>query len=106
MPAIHLTGSALGRDVQYPQSYDPGLLFPIERASNRDTLQRPGAWFGADIWNAYEVSWLNHRGLPQAAVARFTIPAESPFLIESKSFKLYLNSLTKSVTTAKKLSSS
>lgn len=84
----------LGREVVYPQAYDAGLLFPIERAPNRDTLQPPHPWYGADLWNAYEVSWLNARGLPRAAMARFSIPADSPRLIESKSFKLYLNSLT------------
>lgn len=84
----------LGRDVAYPERYDPGLLFPIERNANRRSLAIPGNWYGADIWNAYEISWLNRRGLPRAAMARFTIPADSPFLIESKSFKLYLNSLS------------
>src|SRR3546814_6038431 len=49
----------LGQDVSYPDAYDPKLLFPIDRATNRQTLQIPGPWFGADIWNAYEVSWLN-----------------------------------------------
>lgn len=83
----------LGREVAYPTTYDPSLLFPIERGSNRSGLNLPGRWYGADIWNAYEVSWLNPRGLPRAAMARFTLPADSPRLIESKSFKLYLNSL-------------
>lgn len=82
----------LGREVTYPQSYDASLLFPIERAGNRSSLKLPGSWYGADLWNAYEVSWLNSRGLPRAAMARFTVPADSPNLIESKSFKLYLNS--------------
>ncbi len=93
MPDNMLTDAPLGREVAYPRTYDPGLLFPIERAPNRETLHRPGPWHGADIWNAYEVSWLNPRGLPRAAMARFTVPADSPNLIESKSFKLYLNSL-------------
>lgn len=84
----------LGREVEYPERYDPGLLFPIDRNTNRQSLKIPGRWHGADIWNAYEISWLNRRGLPRAAMARFNIPADSPFLIESKSFKLYLNSLT------------
>ena len=47
---------------------------------------------GADAWTAYELSWLNARGKPQAAIARVTVPCESPHIIESKSFKLYLNS--------------
>src|SRR5690554_1041119 len=87
-----LSNAPLGRDVDYPRSYDPTLLFPIERETNRRSLQRPAHWYGADIWNGYEISWLNPRGLPRVAVARFTIPADSPRLIESKSFKLYLNS--------------
>lgn len=82
----------LGQDVSYPDSYDPGLLFPIDRAANRRSLEIPGPWHGADIWNAYEVSWLNQKGKPTAALARFVFPQESPMLIESKSFKLYLNS--------------
>jgi 7-cyano-7-deazaguanine reductase len=82
----------LGQDVSYPDSYDPGLLFPIDRALNRQSLKLPGPWFGADIWNAYEISWLNRKGKPTAALARFIVPHESPRLIESKSFKLYLNS--------------
>src|SRR3546814_8855523 len=79
-------------DVSYPDAFDPKLLFPIDRATNRQTLQIPGPWFGADIWNAYEVSWLNLKGKPLVALARFVVPQESPRLIESKSFKLYLNS--------------
>jgi len=93
MSDYKLNDLPLGREVAYPQAYDPTLLFPIERKSNRSTLRLPGPWHGADLWNAYEVSWLNQRGLPCAAIARFTIPADSPCLIESKSLKLYLNSL-------------
>lgn len=92
MPDSPLNQSLLGREVAYPDAYDASLLFPIARADTRATLQRPGPWHGADIWNAYEVSWLNARGLPRAAVARFSVPADSTSLIESKSFKLYLNS--------------
>lgn len=88
-----LNDTPLGREVEYPQAYDPRLLFPIERSQNRASLPFFGNWHGADIWNAYEMSWLNPRGLPRAAVARFIIPADSPQLIESKSFKLYLNSI-------------
>ena len=86
--------SLLGRPACYQAEYDASLLFPIPRQDKRneiginDTLP----FFGADIWNAYEVSWLNLRGKPQVAIATFIIPAESPHIIESKSFKLYLNS--------------
>ena len=87
----------LGQSTQYPQQYDPDLLFPIPRADNRKKLglHDSGAlpFVGVDIWNAFEVSWLNPNGKPQIALAEFHVPADSPHMIESKSFKLYLNSL-------------
>lgn len=92
MSVSTLNDTLLGREVSYPQTYDASLLFPIERQATRDTLDIPGAWHGTDIWNAYELSWLSARGLPRAAIGRFIIPAESRCLVESKSFKLYLNS--------------
>jgi len=49
-------------------------------------------FLGADLWTAYELSWLNPRGKPQVALAQVTVPCETPNIIESKSFKLYLNS--------------
>ncbi len=84
----------LGADTVYPAEYDPGLLFPIPRQDKRDELGLTSVlpFFGADIWNAYEVSWLNARGKPQIAIATVIVPADTPNLIESKSFKLYLNS--------------
>src|SRR3546814_11697921 len=82
----------LGQDVSYPDAYDPKLLFPIDRATNRQTLQIPGPCFGADIWNEYEVSWLNLKGKPLVALARFVVLQESPRLTDSISIKLYLNS--------------
>jgi len=87
-----LKDSPLGHDVVYPSRYDPSVLFGIERALNRRSLQTPEQWHGADIWNAYEMSWLNPKGKPVVAIARFVIPWNSPRIIESKSFKLYLNS--------------
>ena len=86
--------SPLGKTSAYRTDYAPELLFPIPRQAKRDELGLRGTlpFFGVDIWNGYELSWLNMRGKPQVAVARFTIPADSPNLIESKSFKLYLNS--------------
>lgn len=87
----------LGQQSAYPNHYDPGLLFPIPRAENRLKLGiAEGShlpFLGVDLWNAFELSWLNPKGKPQIALAEFAIPAESPFMIESKSFKLYLNSL-------------
>ena len=85
----------LGREVAYPAHYDPGLLFPIARSIGRTALGLPGAlpFAGHDRWHAYELSWLDGRGKPRVATATFTVPCESPNLIESKSLKLYLNSL-------------
>lgn len=86
----------LGKQVDYPQRYDPSVLVPIPRADNRKGLGITGdklPFVGADVWNAYELSWLNPRGKPQVGRGRFIFPCESPFLVESKSLKLYLNSL-------------
>lgn len=83
----------LGQTVNYPSHYDPSLLHAIARAPGRAALGLMESRFlGADIWHAYELSWLNPRGKPQVACARFVIPADSVNIIESKSFKLYLNS--------------
>lgn len=87
-----LIHAPLGKESAYPSAYDPTLLFPIEREPNRQTLGTVPSWQGADIWNAYEISWLNNKGKPIVATARFVVPHHSPRLIESKSFKLYLNS--------------
>jgi 7-cyano-7-deazaguanine reductase len=86
--------SPLGKPVKYSEHYDPSLLFPIERRPGRDAIGVPERlpFFGTDIWNAYELSWLNRRGKPQIAVATFIVPADSPRIVESKSFKLYLGS--------------
>jgi len=88
------TDSPLGKPSSYQSQYNPALLFPIERKPKRDELGIVGTppFYGVDFWNAYEVSWLNLRGKPQIAIASFTVPADSPNIIESKSFKLYLNS--------------
>ncbi len=85
----------LGREVAYPSRYDPALLFPIPRAAGRAELGIDAAlpFAGHDRWHAYELSWLDARGKPVAATATFAVPCESPHLVESKSLKLYLNSL-------------
>lgn len=88
-----MSNTPLGQNVSYPDTYDPGLLFSVPRDNNRQTLELPAAWYGADIWNAYEISWLNARGKPVVAMGQFTFAYDSPSLIESKSLKLYLNSL-------------
>jgi 7-cyano-7-deazaguanine reductase len=86
--------SPLGKNSAYQTQYAPELLFPIPRQQKRDELGLTGTlpFFGVDIWNAYELSWLNMRGKPQVAIATFLVPADSPNIVESKSFKLYLNS--------------
>src|SRR3954470_582982 len=86
--------SPLGKTSAYRTDYAPELLFPIPRQQKRDELGLQGTlpFFGVDIWNAYELSWLNLRGKPQVAIATITAPADSPNIVESKSFKLYLNS--------------
>lgn len=87
--------SPLGKTSPYLTQYAPGLLFPIARKAKRDELGIGGTvpFFGLDIWTAYELSWLNLRGKPQIAMASVSVPADSPNIVESKSFKLYLNSL-------------
>lgn len=93
------THSPLGKATEYRNTYTPSLLYPIPRQIKRDELGLNAAdlpFVGEDLWNAYELSWLNPRGKPVVAVATFRIPASSPCLIESKSFKLYLNSLNQS----------
>lgn len=86
--------SPLGKSSAYVTQYEPSLLFPIARQGKRDELGLKGTlpFYGVDIWNAYEVSWLNLRGKPQVAIVTVTVPADSPNIVESKSFKLYLNS--------------
>lgn len=88
--------SSLGREVAYPTQYDPTLLFPIPRQGARDEIGIAAdalPFVGHDRWHAYELSWLDARGKPRVATATLTVPCTSPCLIESKSLKLYLNSL-------------
>jgi 7-cyano-7-deazaguanine reductase len=89
----------LGKQAEYKSEYDPSLIFPISRAQNREKLIMPEnkvnnelPFFGIDIWTGFEISWLNQKGKPQVFIAEFLIPAESKNIVESKSFKLYLNS--------------
>ncbi|WP_053157176.1 NADPH-dependent 7-cyano-7-deazaguanine reductase QueF [Pseudomonas protegens] len=88
--------SPLGKSSEYVSTYTPSLLFPIPRAVkwaelglSADTLP----YKGVDYWNCFELSWLLPSGKPVVAIGEFSIPADSPNIIESKSFKLYLNSL-------------
>ncbi|UVK78979.1 MAG: 7-cyano-7-deazaguanine reductase [Sodalis sp. Ffu] len=85
----------LGKPTLYCEHYDPSLLQAVPRAINRDPLGLSAAalpFHGADIWTLYELSWLNKNGLPQVAIGEIILDATSINLIESKSFKLYLNS--------------
>ena len=91
-----LDQAPLGKNSDNPSQYSPELLFPISRTTNRLALgieSNALPFFGVDIWNAYELSWLNTKGKPQIGIATFMVPADSPNIIESKSWKLYLNSL-------------
>lgn len=86
--------SQLGKETQYPTQYQPEVLFPISRAESRQQYADvEGITQGKDWWHVFEISWLNQLGLPQVAIGRLTLPASSPNLIESKSLKLYFNSL-------------
>ena len=89
-----LDRSPLGKRSPYQDRYDPALLFPVARTSGRVALgiDAEPPFFGMDIWNAYEISWLTRKGKPCVALASFIIPSSTPNIIESKSFKLYLNS--------------
>lgn len=86
--------SLLGKDTNYPTEYQPDILFPISRAPAREKYAHVEAiQQGKDWWHVFEISWLNSAGVPQVAIGRITLPAFSPNLIESKSLKLYFNSL-------------
>lgn len=96
----HTTGAPLGKQTEYPSAYDPGLLFAIPRSEARsqlglvDSATRPDLPFrGTDLWNAYELSWLGPQGKPEIRAAQFRVPCDSTAIVESKSLKLYLNSL-------------
>lgn len=92
-------GMLLGRQVPAVEHYSPELLHPMARSKARNALGLSDAlpFHGVDIWHAYEMSWLGPGGMPVSRVGRFTMPASSPNMVESKSFKLYLNSLNSSV---------
>jgi len=87
----------LGEQSEYPNKYDPSLLFRIARSESRDSLISSALPFdGCDIWNAWELTWLGPNNLPIVATAEFRIPVNTPYLIESKSLKLYLSSFSMS----------
>ncbi|MDD9176912.1 NADPH-dependent 7-cyano-7-deazaguanine reductase QueF [Aliivibrio finisterrensis] len=92
--ADELKSLTLGQKTEYKHNYEPELLQAVPRSLNRDDLDLGNElpFQGCDVWTLYELSWLNQNGLPQVAVGDVTLPATSPNLVESKSFKLYLNS--------------
>lgn len=96
-PLAHLN---LGQATTYPEQYDAALLQPVPRQLNRTPIGiiegQALPFHGTDYWTGYELSWLQENGLPQVAIGYFEVPADSPHLIESKSFKLYLNSFNAS----------
>ena len=87
--------SELGQSTHYDAHYNPQRLFPIPRLTKREEIgvdPRQLPFFGFDCWNHYEVSWLNEKGKPMVAVAEIIYDCTTPYLIESKSLKLYFNS--------------
>lgn len=91
----------LGQETNYVFDYDPSVLFSIARKEARAALPNPhDEFFGVDSWTAYELSWLNSKGMPQVAIAEIEFSAEAPNLVESKSLKLYLNSFNQSQMTS------
>lgn len=90
-----ISDSPLGKPTHYHDTYDPAVLYPVERAPQREALGigSPLPFVGADLWTAWEVSWLDQGGRPKVAIARFEVPCESPRIVESKSVKLYLAAL-------------
>ncbi len=88
----------LGKETRYPEQYDPSQLFPVARHIKRDEigLLEGLPFTGSDIWNAYEMSWLDMKGKPQVAIGVFKFAYDTENIVESKSFKLYLNSFNQS----------
>ena len=100
MPHHPAQDSPLGKSSAYISEYDPSLLFGIARATKWHELGLTAdslPYTGVDIWNCYEMSWLLPSGKPVVAIAQFVVPADSAYIIESKSFKLYLNSFNQSI---------
>ena len=89
------SNNPLGKSSDYPDAYDPSVLYAIERRLGRDGLGLDSVlpMHGHDYWRAFELSWLDIQGKPQVAMGEFLFDAGSEFIVESKSLKLYLNSL-------------
>ncbi len=88
----------MGKPTQYIDTYTPSLLYSIERAESRGEMELTETlpFGGEDVWNAYELTWLDSTGKPQVAAVRVNVPCSSPCMVESKSLKLYLNSFAMS----------
>ena len=93
-----LAAAPLGHATDYPDTYDASLLFAVHRVPQREAIGITGAlpFTGADVWTAYEHTWLDRGGKPQIAVVSFEVPVASPMIVESKSVKLYLGSFAQS----------
>ena len=90
--SIDYSDTGLGRTTDYDSALDARLLYSIARVRARQAQGAVLGFVGCDLWTAYELSWLNGQGLPQSAIAEFSVPCDSPNIVESKSVKLYLNS--------------
>ena len=93
MSACAPAGTLLGQTTEYVDTYRPDLLTPIPRSLGRDVIGVHDVR-GTDVWRLYEITWINERGLPVAAAGEIRVPATSPCIVESKSLKLYIGSLT------------
>lgn len=93
-----LEAAPLGHATDYPDTYDASLLFTVPRAPQREEIGvgSPLPFTGADVWTAYEHTWLDLAGKPEVAIVSFAVPASSPRIVESKSVKLYLGSFAQS----------
>lgn len=93
--ATELSKLTLGKSTEYCSEYTAELLQGVPRSLNRDDLALESSnlpFVGEDVWYGYELSWLNEKGKPVVAVAEFRFACTSENIVESKSFKLYLNS--------------
>jgi len=90
-----MTDNPLGNQTEHPKKYQPDVLYPIPRWASRSLLDidKKILMYGLDHWQAYELSWLNNKGKPQVVIGEFYFNSESENIVESKSLKLYLNSI-------------
>lgn len=90
------SNTMLGKSTEYIDTYSPALLTPIPRSLGRDVVG-VHTFKGVDVWRLYEITWINANGMPIVAAGEIHVPAMSPFIVESKSLKLYIGSLTQTV---------